>query len=53
LFGAAEFRSKGSELVGDQLGGLGVDPPHEVIVLGVEVCVLDGELGLSDATHAV
>ena len=39
------------QLGADQRWLIGANPPHEVIVGAVPVCVLDGQCGLSDSAH--
>jgi hypothetical protein len=49
----AEVRCERGELVGEQRGLLGVEPPHQGVVGGEAVGVLDGELSLADSAQAV
>ena len=51
--GQAELVGQLGELVADQGRLLGVDPPHQVVVGGEPVGVLDGELGLAHPAQAV
>ena len=41
------------ELLGDKHRLFGVDPPHQVVIVGVPVRVFDDQLGLADATQPV
>ena len=50
---AAQRRAQGGELVADQPGLLGVDPPGHVVVGGEPVRVLDRQLGLAHPAHAL
>ena len=47
------MRREGGELVWEQRGLVGVEPPDERVVGGEAVRVLDGELGLADSTQTV
>jgi hypothetical protein len=51
--GAAELPGQLGELLGEQRGVRGVQPPHHVVVVLEAVRVLDGQLRLADAAHAV
>jgi hypothetical protein len=42
-----------TELIGDQLGTLGVDPPHQVVLAGEAVGVLGGQARFPDPAHPV
>ena len=44
--------SQGDEILGDQRGFVRIDPPHEVVVRGVSVRVLDDQLGLAGTAEA-
>ena len=50
---AAQRGAQGGELVADQPGLLGVDPPGHVIAVGEPVRVLDRQLGLAHPAHAL
>ena len=50
---AAQRGAQGGELVADQPGLLGIDPPGHVIVVGEPVRVLDRQLGLAHPAHAL